>query len=652
MANCTACGATSEKGSPACGSCGRPFAPPAPPPAVPPPPPGAAPSVPPPPPPAAPPPPRGAAPSVPPPAVPPPGYEPQPGYGPPPGYGPAAASPPALGSWGAGQSYDKPSTFQRLLTAAHWRPAVKAAVAPTLVLLAAALIAAIPSDYRYEYRFQSAGFGERFGSTLSMALNALGAPFRLGYQSPLSQGRTDRLEIALRVLPMTVTVLWCLALWLGLRAGLRRRKAVAGQLTRGQAAGEAIRTALVLAAVSGLLGLVGSTDWHPAGSTVKPDYFGSGGQKPGRPLITADSGWLEAVAWTAAAAALLTFVVYGTDALRWAAWRSRAVRGWAVSALAAGQALAISVGLSSVTAFVLVAANSESGAQTGISLAFLPNLGLNLLGFGSGATFRTHSGLSGSGDSRSDGSWGDRSAEADFSFFDLHDLTGDWRWAGLLALASAVLLGWTAFRRGLDAADRLRLAAVHAGALTLLMTVSGALLTRTMFTSGWVGSGRMEFSEEESVGLVFLSVLVANAVWALAGALLVPPLLAAVRGRGAGAPSGAVPYAESPFAQARGAAPYPGAVPPEVPYATPPHGVPAQDGPVPASPGQGAPGYGVPPQAAAPQDAPFASGSGVSEVLASHEASSAPAGGTPVPGAVPPPPTEEPVDPSVWRKHP
>ncbi|MFI2607014.1 hypothetical protein [Kitasatospora sp. NPDC018619] len=584
-----------------------------------------------------------------PPDAPPSGYAPPPGYGP---TTPAPPAPPALGSWGGGQVYDRSPAFRRLLTAADWRPAVRAAVAPTLVLLAAALVAAVPSDYQYEYRFQSAGFGERFGSALSMALSALGAPFRLGYRTPLDHGRTDGLVIALRVLPMTVTVLWCLALWLGLRAALRRRRAVEGQLTRAQAAAEAIRTALVLAAVSGVLGLLGSTRWHPASRGVKPDYFGSGGLKPDtRPLITADSGWPEAVAWTALLAALLAFVVYGTDALRWAAWRSRSVRGWAVSALAAGRALAFTLGLSSVAAFVLVAATSDSGARTGIALAFLPNLGLNLLGFGSGATFRAHTGLSGGDGLRDDTAWGDRSSETGFSLFDLHGVTGDWRWAGLLALVSAVVLGVTAFRRGLDAADRLRLAAGYTGALTLLMAVSGVLVTRTVSATGWTSPGRMEFSQDESGGLVFLTALVANAVWALAGVLLVPPALAAVRGRGAGAPQGAVPYAESPFA--RDAGPSPAGVPPQVPYATPAHGVPAQgvsvEGtPVEGTPARAVPAQGAPPRAAGPPEAPFAPGSGVSEVLGSHEAPSAAAGGAPVP----PPPAEEPVDPRVWREHP
>ncbi|MBD0671441.1 hypothetical protein [Streptomyces sp. CBMA156] len=637
MANCTSCGATSGEGAAACGSCGRPFAPPAPPqapPAVPPPPPGAAPSV------------------------PPPGYGPPPGL--PPGgapeYGPggsavAPPAPPALGSWGAGQPYDREPALRRLLTGADWRPAVRAAVAPTLVLLAAALIAAVPGDYRYEYWFPSAaGFGERFGASLSMALNALGAPFRLGLQGPMARDGAGRMEVAYRVLPMTVTALWCLALWLGLRAGLRRRKALEGQLSRGRAAGEALRTALVLAAVSAVIGPAAGTRWHPSGRTGGLTFVDPGSGKPGGPLITAGSGWPEAVAWTAVLAGLLAFVVYGTDALRWAAWRNRAVRGWAVAALTAGQAMAVTVGLSSLAAFVLVAVNGESGARTGISLAFLPNLGLTLLGFGSGATFRSQSGLFEDGEAAGD-SWQDGDTETEFSFFDLQDQTADWRWAGLLALLAAGLLGWAAFRRRLDTVDRLRLAAVQAGALTLLMTFAGTLVTRTTSTTGWAGSARTELSQEESSGLVFLSVLVANALWALAGVLLVPPLLAAVRGRGAGAPSGAVPYAESPFAPSRGSAPqgpgpqgfpsqgpgpYP-AVPPEVPYATPARGVPAQ---------------GAPAQAMAAQDAPFATGGGVSEVLASHEVPPGPAGGTPVSGAVPPPPAEEPVDPSVWREHP
>ncbi|WP_280675050.1 hypothetical protein [Kitasatospora sp. MAA19] len=563
-------------------------------------------------------------PAAPPAAPPPPAYGPPPGYGPPPppppGYGPLppgpgyppSAGPPALGSWGAGRPYDpqagRPTALSRLV-GADWRPALLTAVAPTAVLLLTALIVAIPSDYQFSYLFRAPEFGERFGAALSLALNALGAPFKLGYTTPLKRGDAEGSDLLLRMVPLTVTVLWMLALWLGVRAGARRRRAAGLQLSRGQAAGEALRTAVVLAAVTALLGLVGGTTWQPQAAGGR--YSGLVGRALGV-TYTVDSGWLEATGWTALLAALTAFAVYGTDALRWAAWRSRAVRGWAVAALTAGQALALSLGLASVTGFVLVAANSDKGWQTAISLAFLPNLGLGLLGLGSGATLRGFSGTSGAA-SAIDGDWRGGPDRMEFSFFDLHDQSADWRWTGLLALAATGVLGWSAYRRRLDAADRLRLAAVHAVVLTALMAAGGALMTISTSSAnpGWGTTyNQLGVSRETSIGLVFVSVLVANLVWAAIGALVVPSVLAAVGGRGAAAPQGA--YGPAPY----GDAPY-GAVPPQ-----------------PGAPYQAAPG---------PQ--PYASGAGVSDVVGSHDA-------PPVPSPGAGTPAEEPVDPSVWRKQP
>ncbi|MET9180987.1 hypothetical protein ABZX88_22590 [Kitasatospora aureofaciens] len=625
MANCASCGATSVEGAPACGSCGRPTAPP-PPTAV-------------------------ALPAVPQPAVPPPAGPP--GYYPPPpgrsaGY-PPVGGPPAVGSWGAGQPYHPKraqSPLLRQLTGTNWRPALRAAVGPTVVLLLAALVAAIPSDYSLDRAFPTPEFGDRFLSTLATALNALGAPFRLGFQNPITRSRSENLDITFWVVPMTVTVLWCLALWLGLRAELRRRKADGSQLTRGQAAGEALRTAVVLGLVTAALGLIAGTDWNPG--NTDGGYYGEG---PGlKPSFSTDSGWIWAVGWTLLVGGLLAFTVYGTDALRWAAWRNPSVRGWAVAALTAGQSLALTVGLASLTAFVLVAANSDQGWETPLSLAFLPNLGLLLLGLGSGATVRsdtTRGAVPG---------WSDyRDSHREFSFFDLHGETADWRWTGLLALAAAGLLGWTAYRRRLDTADRLRLAAVYAVLLTALTAASGGLFSTSMSlrapTSGsWGGVDNSPSTQDTSVGLAFLSVLVACVVWALVGALLVPALLAALGGRGAAAPYGAVPYGTTPYGAY-------GPVPPEVPhpggpgFAGPPAG--PVPGPVPPGVPPQAPPYGpVPPEVPHPAgpvaDAP---GVGVSEVLGSHDGPPAPAAGTPQPGAAPRAP-EEPVDPSVWRDHP
>jgi hypothetical protein len=143
------------------------------------------------------------------------------------------------------------------------------------------------------------------------------------------------------------------------------------------------------------------------------------------------------------------------------------------------------------------------------------------------------------------------------------------------------------------------------------------------------------------VGLAFPSVLVASAVWAVVGALVVPAVLSALGSRGR-----VVRYASGAASYGAPHGPY-GAVPPQVPYpGGPAYGV-APQGVLPQAPAP----YGAPPPDAAPQDAPpEPPGAGVSEVIGSHETPPPPAG-TPLPGH-PPRPPEEPVDPSVWRDHP
>ncbi|MFF2043248.1 hypothetical protein ACFVVX_22785 [Kitasatospora sp. NPDC058170] len=580
MAICASCGAASAEGAIACASCGRPLAPP-PPPAAPP---------------------VGPPSSYGPPPAGPPSYGPPPVA--PPGHAPPAV-PPAVGGWGTGTPYDaaaaQPAVL-RWLTGSDWRPALKAVIAPTAVLLLVALIAAIPSDYDLGELVGTPEFGDRFGMTLAMALGGLGAPFKLGFSGGMirSAGSSD---VVLRVVPMTVTVLWLFTLWLGLRAGARLRQARTGaQPTRSQAAGEALRTAVLAAGVTLLVGLVGGATWRPV--VDRRSVFGS--DSYGGFEYVADSGWLEAVGWTLLLAGLLAFAVHGTDALRWAAWRNRAVRGWAVAGLTAGRALALSVGLSSLAAFVVVAAQDE-GWQTGVSLAFLPNLGLLLLGVGSGATARAGRGTTGyEGGYDGDGYRDSDSPAEELSFFDLHGESADWRWAGLLALAAVAFLGWTAYRRRLDALDRIRLAVVYAAGLTLLMAVAGFLATTTSSGSGtW--SGRGDSGREFSVSLAFATVLAANVIWAAVGALAVPPALAALRRGGPGATA-------------------PGTVP-----------------------AQGAP-YGPGPEAYGPgqvvADPPVAV---VGEVIGSHEAP--PASGPAVVSAERPPGEDTP-DPSVWRKQP
>ncbi|WP_406089828.1 hypothetical protein [Kitasatospora purpeofusca] len=542
MAICASCGAASTEGAPVCASCGRPAAPP---PLLPPAP------LPPPllPPPLLPP------PVLPPPVLPPPPLPPPRPVGPPSAVPPSASSapagpdlpppvlppvlpppPPAAGSWGAGKAYDpagaRPAALG-WLTGADWRPALRAVVAPTAVLLLAALIAAVPESAYFSGTYDAPSFGKRFGSSLAMALGALGAPYRLGFET--AGGGSSSV---FRALPMTVTALWLFALWLGLRVGARRRQQRTGeQQTRRQAAGEAVRTAVASAAVTLLIGLVGGADWHPGGAGFGLDGA-TAARLLGRTTYSSSAGWWEAVGWTALLAGLLAFAVHGTDALRWAAWRNRAVRGWAVSGLAAGRALAVSVALSAAVGFVVVAVRVD-GDLTGAAVAFLPNLGLLLLGVGSGATFRVGSSIA------IDGApdWQpDPRDVTEYSFFDPHAAGTDWRWSALLALVSAAVLGWTAYRRRLDPADRLRLAAVYAVGLSLLMLVSGTLVS-TESVLGTLGGSR-ESGFEDSFALVPWTLLVANAVWAAVGALVVPPLLAG-RDRRPAPPVPGEPGAES-----------------------------------------------------------------------------------------------------------
>ncbi|MGW2251805.1 hypothetical protein ACWCXH_16620 [Kitasatospora sp. NPDC001660] len=518
---------------------------------------------------------------------------------PPPPPLPPGSGAPSLGVWGAGRPHD-PAAGQspglRWLTGTDWRPALVALCAPTVVLLVAALIAAIPSDYGDPgYVVQVPGFGERYGAALAMALGALGAPFKLAYA--IHWRNTDSgVGTTARLLPLSVTVLWLLALWLGLRSLSRRRQArTAQQMTRGQAAGEAVRTAVAAAAVTLLLGLLAGASWSPY---LPGAATGFGRQSP--ITYTADAGWPEAVGWSALLAGLVAFAVYGTDALRWAAWRNRTIRGWAVAALAAGQVLALLVGIAAVVAFILVAAYGE-GWQTAVSLAFLPNLGLLLIGIGSGATLRGggEPAARSAGWSSADGGY---PGVQEFSFFDLHGETVAWRFTGLLAVAAVALLAWTAHRRRLDAADRIRLAVVYAAGLTLLMVLSGGAVTALGAAPTRTGPAGGDYS----VSLVFGTLLAANAIWAVIGALVLAPVLSAMAG-------------------GRGAAgvQYGAAVPPQ----SAPYGY-----------GGGEPG-------------PYRPEAGVSDVVGSHDGPLAPAAGAGEP-PVRPQDGGNPVDPSVWRDHP
>lgn len=153
----------------------------------------------------------------------------------------------------------------------------------------------------------------------------------------------------------------------------------------------------------------------------------------------------------------------------------------------------------------------------------LPNLGLLLLGFGSGGTLTAANRYHGH---QVDQLPGGELRQA--SLLDLGGLGGEYRVALLAALLGAVVLALGAHRRGLDRTDRLRLAVVYAVALSALTAASGVLVTtdwRTGTASAPGGDLSAGTSLDGSVAFGWSGPVVI-VLWTALGALLLPALLA------------------------------------------------------------------------------------------------------------------------------
>ncbi|MEV4611821.1 hypothetical protein AB0K43_04355 [Kitasatospora sp. NPDC049258] len=457
---------------------------------------------------------------------------------------PAPAGRPPLGRWGRGVPYD-PSAGRSALWGAlfgrDWLPALRALAPATAVLVLLPLLLAMPAD--------GIGggfpFDDRFGAALALTTAAFGGPLHA-----VSDGLARyTFETDLRLLPMTVLALWLVALGLGLGPAVRRGRARAGGgATARQALTAAARVAALAGLVALLLGLLAGTTTgeappaHPGalGGEAHADVGRYGLALDSREAFGVDLG--RSVAGTVLLAFLLAFLVHGADAIGAAARRRPALTGWLLAARVGGRVLAGSVGVSSLVAAVLVAVG-HTGPFEPVWLLLVPNAGLVLLGFGSGAAV---AGLT--------ASTGERTEQFRASLFDLQGQSGQWRWALLLAVASACLLGWSAYRRRLGVADRLRLAVVHAVLLTVPMVVAGMSADLVVRRSRGASVGAvfeqgldLGGSTHTTFGLVPAGVVVANLLWAALGALALPPLLRAVRGEPVGpSPVGPLPVGPSP----------------------------------------------------------------------------------------------------------
>jgi len=435
-------------------------------------------------------------------------------------------TPAGPGSWGRGVVHE--SRGDRLRIDPSWLAAPRALIAPTALLLALPLLLA--NTAQGIMLFSQKEFGDRYGAWLAAALTAFGAPFRSitsSHRSDMSMTST----VELQVVPLTVLLCWLLLLRLGLRRDLRTRlRGDTDPLTARQAGVEAARTALATALVTLLLGLVSGVDFRPDEGRELPSHALN------TSLVSGIVIW-QAVLLSALAAGLLAYTVYGAGALRSVAVRRPGVGGWLAAGRASGRATLMMLAAASVAALIVLLIG-DGVADGWLYPVFLVNVGLFVLGIGSGARVEEPANAL-TDDSPEDGT--------SFSLFDLGDQSAHWWWAVALAVASAAALGLIAYRRRFGWADRLRLAAVHAAALTALTLAAGISISFTVASSGASSGGSAESAADQSrqamvasIGWSVTTVLVASVLWAALGALAVPALLDAVR------PLPALPAVEIP----------------------------------------------------------------------------------------------------------
>ncbi|BAJ28907.1 MULTISPECIES: zinc ribbon domain-containing protein [Kitasatospora] len=450
--------------------------------------------------------------------------------------GSAAAGP---SPWGAGRIHH---TRETPLLSRGWLTAGRVLIAPTALLVLAAAIGSGTSDGGDSTGpFATAWSTEGFQTWLALVLTGLGAPLRMVITSP--GGKAATISGDSHLIMYAVSLGWLLTLWTGLHLVARgRRRAALAEPAPAAAGLQALRTGALSAAVALLLGWLAGhdTDLGSKSSALKVEI--------GPELLP-----LTLTAGLAAAAVVLA--VDGAAALRAEAAR----RGWLGSLLLAWQhASRVLLGLLALlTAVALVV--QLSGDRTfphSDTLGLAVNNGLLIHGVGSGASLLT-AGVFGFG-------------HESMSLFDLGGHGDGWWCAALLPLAAALALGWSAHRGRLAPRDRAVLAGLYA-ALTAVLLL-GTSMWATQSRSG-AGAGGLSLQSRDTLGWSVVSVLVAAAVWALFGALVVPAVLDAVRG------TPVPPHAPAPLP----APAAPPAVPP-LPAAPPP--LPAAAPALPVLPGQ------------------------------------------------------------------
>ncbi|MEI5528140.1 zinc ribbon domain-containing protein [Streptomyces brasiliscabiei] len=530
------------------------------------------------------------APSGPPPASPaPPGVPPLGPPPPPPEYAPVPARPSPFGAF-LGRAFR-----------GDWGGSALAALWPVGLLFAAAVALAVPSYGQSSQDDQYfVGFTDRLGLALAGLLQGLGGGFTLsesGEGDYTSEYQSAEGAVTFTLVPLTVTLLFIGALWIGVRQ-LRTRQAARGAYGGGY---------------SGAYG-----GGYGAGAT----YAGAGAGRPGAVPAGSRTAGLEAAVrvtllvtaavlllglfaqpevalvevstspWRAALGALLLTAAVSVglsqrdDLAAWLAVRP-GPRALFRATGTAVRAMAIVLALCSLVAFVVLAANDDWQSEWEedlnpllLVLLVLPNLAVNLLGLSWGASLTGEAGRtrygdgdsSFGGDSSGDyglaesGPYGGGYERESFGLSELGDAVNSWAVVGALALGvvCALILGVLAARRSPGRGEQLLAAGVFFGLFLLLAGVSG-------FGMEASGSATTDFSSEFSaagqadVGLDLPEVLLFGLLWIFGAALLAPYLVRLTGGRTATTAPPVPPMPGMPAMPGGGPTPMPAPAPYEPP---------------------------------------------------------------------------------------
>ncbi|MFC9537589.1 zinc ribbon domain-containing protein [Streptomyces sp. NPDC056975] len=419
-----------------------------------------------------------------------------------------------------------------------WAGSAQAALWPVGLLVIAAVALAIPS-----YGQGSdvvVGFGDRMRISLALLLQSLGGGFEVsasggsspfgGGDSPFGSGGGDMGAefsggAALSLVPLTVTALWILALWIGVRV-LRSRlwaRATSPAVPGTPGLEAALRVALLVTVGILVLGLF-----------AQPSIQGV--RISSSPVLAALGALLISLAVAAG-------MLHRDDLAQWLAARPAALALVRATGTAL-RALAVVLVICSIAAFISIAQIDDLGDVSDVSdlgqadlsplvvaLLVLPNLGAMALGLGWGAPISFEAGGS--------STYGGGYQHQSFGLSELGDVTNSWAVVGALALGTvcALTVGVMAARRSSDRREQLLSAGIFLCLFLLLGALGGLGVKATGAASDLGGSG----TGSAGVGLGMAEALLFGLLWVFAAAFLAPYLM-----QMAGARTGIVPEPQVP----------------------------------------------------------------------------------------------------------